>query len=44
MNDFVFNRGQGLKARLGGTPLSKRPLSTSWNRVSSGVVALTIDR
>ena len=35
MNDsVVINRGQGLKARLGGTPLPKRPLSTLWNRVS----------
>ena len=31
---FVFNQGQGLKAHLGGTPLPKRPLSTSRNRVS----------
>ena len=45
MNDFCLQqaRGQGLKARLGSTPLPKRPLSTLWNRVSQWAVAWTID-
>ena len=34
MNDFCLQPGQGLKARLGGTPLPKLPLSSSQNRGS----------